>query len=378
MSPAAARRPRPHTPAGVSQAGAGGPRGLALVADDLTGAADAAVPFAARGAEVSVVLRWPPQDGVEVLALVSDSRWRAPEVAAERVGRLVRRARTWGADQLFVKIDSTLRGHVRHEVGAALAAWGTGPAVATPAFPAQGRVVRDGVLLVHGVPRAEPVAASLPPGVAAADAEDDGALLELAREVAASGAVAVGSGGLARALAEVLTPRDPVRRRPRAPVRGVLVVVGTPHRTSRGQSAVLVEAGVLCLVVEPGVPAVVGPAVRELARGGRVLVTTPPADDVEGDSPAAQAMADQLASVVRALLLAAPSSALVVTGGSTALAVATVLRSQALRLLDEVAPGVALGELMTEDRPLPTITKSGGFGPPEALLRAVELLEECV
>ncbi len=324
------------------------------------------------------MLRWPPQDDVEVLALVSDTRWREAEVAAARVGHLVRRARTWGADKLFVKIDSTLRGHVRDEVGAALAAWGSGPAVATPAFPAQGRVVRDGVLLVHGVPRPQPVAGSFPPGVAAADAGNDEELLGLAREVVRSGAVAVGSAGLARALAEVLEARDHTRRRPRSNVRGVLVVVGTGHRASRGQSAVLVEAGVLCLVVEPGVQAGVEQAVGELTRGGRVLVTTPLAGDVEGDSSAAQAMADELASVVRALLMAAPCSALVVTGGSTALAVTAVLRARALRLLDEIAPGVALGELLTEDRAVPTITKSGGFGPPEALLRAVELLEECV
>jgi len=77
------------------------------------------------------------------------------------------------------------------------------------------------------------------------------------------------------------------------------------------------------------------------------------------------------------LLSAAPGSALVVTGGSTALAVADVLGAGSLRLLGEVAAGVALGELRVGDRPIPTITKSGGFGAPEALLRAVEHLEEC-
>ncbi len=65
------------------------------------------------------------------------------------------------------------------------------------------------------------------------------------------------------------------------------------------------------------------------------------------------------------------------TGGATALAVALALRAGSLRLLDETGPGVALGELRTTDRAVPTITKSGGFGRPEELLRAVELLEEC-
>lgn len=357
--------------------GGRGPRGLAVIADDLTGAADAAAPFAALGAEVSIVLRWPPQDDTDVLALVSDNRWRDPAEAATRVGELVRRAREWGADRLLFKIDSTLRGHVRVEVTAALAAWGGGKAVATPAFPAQGRVVRDGVLLVHEVARPEPVAASFPQGVDVVDASSDEELLALAGRVVGTGAVAVGSAGLARALAQVLQAVPAARRRPSTAVKGVLVVVGTSHPVSRAQSAALVEAGVLCLVVDPATPASLSQATGELARGGRVLVTTEPVTDVEGDSPEAQEMARELAAVVRALLTAAPGSALVVTGGSTALAVATALGARCLRLLDEAGPGVALGELVISDRPVPTITKSGGFGRPDALLRAVELLEEC-
>ncbi len=66
---------------GTSGEGTGAPGTLAVVADDLTGAADAAAPFAARGAVVNIVLRWPPPPGTEVLALVTDSRWRDPGIA---------------------------------------------------------------------------------------------------------------------------------------------------------------------------------------------------------------------------------------------------------------------------------------------------------
>ena len=352
-------------------------RRLAIVADDLTGAADAAAPFAARGAEISIALRWPPPDGLEVLALVTDSRWRDAQTADSRVRGAVRCARAWGADQLFVKIDSTLRGHVLVEVAAALAAWGDATAVATPAFPAQGRLVRDGVLYVHGVAHTLAVAACFPPGVEVCDADDEVGLRRLARRLVRDDSVAVGSAGLACALAEELAPGICARRRPAAPVAGVLVAVGTTHPASRAQSAVLQEAGVTSLVVDAGAPARLDQAVVELTRGGRVLVTTDATVDVQGDSPLAQAMAIRLADVVRTLLIAARTSALVVTGGSTALAVATSLEATSLRLLDEARPGVPLGELVTPVRPIPTITKSGGFGSPDALLRAVELLEEC-
>jgi uncharacterized protein YgbK (DUF1537 family) len=109
-----------------------------------------------------------------------------------------------------------------------------------------------------------------------------------------------------------------------------------------------------------------------------VLLTTPlPPSDLDVDGPAAQDVADALARVAVALLAAAPAAALVVTGGSTALAVARALGASALRLLGEVSPGVALGELVGGARPVPTVLRSGGFGAPDALLRAVELLEEC-
>lgn len=352
-------------------------RGLALVADDLTGAADAAAPFAARGAEVGVVLNWPPPEGLDVIALVTDSRWRDSETASTRMRHEVRRARAWGADRLFLKVDSTLRGHVSVEVAAAMETWGSEQVVATPAFPAQGRVVRDGVLYVHGVRQRHSVASAFPEGVTVLDASDDEDLLALARQVLLSDAVAVGSAGLASALARALEPRAPKRRRPSTAVTGVLVVVGATHSASRAQAAVLLEAGVLCVVVSPGAPSLIEPAVDELTRGGRVLLTTDPAPDAGGDSPRAQVVAAQVAAVVQELLDRAPGAGLVVTGGSTALAVATALGADCLRLLDEVGPGVALGELLLRDRPLAAITKSGGFGCPEALLRAVELLEEC-
>src|ERR1700754_1539191 len=101
-------------------------RHLAVVADDLTGAADAAAPFAARGFAVSFVL--PPHDVIpadaEVIALLTDNRWRPEAEAARRMRAAVSRVRDWGPDMLFVKIDSTLRGRVRADVAVALGEWG--------------------------------------------------------------------------------------------------------------------------------------------------------------------------------------------------------------------------------------------------------------
>lgn len=349
---------------------------LAIVADDLTGAADAAAPFAHRGAEVSIVLRWPPEDGVDVLAFVTDSRWRDEASAARRVVDSVGKARRWGADKLFVKVDSTLRGNVCADVAEALRAWGDTHAVAAPAFPAQGRIVRDGVLHVHGQPQASPLSTLSARGVDVLDAETEEELGIIANEVVRTGAVAVGSAGLARALAASLAPGPPALRRPSSPVTGVLVVVGTAHPVSRGQAEALLLTGATCVVVRPATAISLDPAVTALTHGGRVLLTTELGEEVEVDSVQAHALAARLADVVRDLLAEAPETGLVLTGGATALAVADAMGARALRLLGEISPGMALGELLAGNRPIPIITKSGGFGVTDALVRAVELLEE--
>src|SRR5262249_391265 len=54
------------------------------------------------------------------------------------------------AERVLLKIDSTLRGPVRGLIGAALDTFGCELAFVAPAFPEQGRVVRNGRLYVGG------------------------------------------------------------------------------------------------------------------------------------------------------------------------------------------------------------------------------------
>lgn len=352
---------------------------IGIVSDDLTGAADAAAPFADRGLTVSVALTVDPTPApdVDVLAVVTDSRWQAAPQAGHAVRAAVIGLRAWDPAMLFVKIDSTLRGRVRQDVSVALDAWGAGCAIATPAFPAQGRVVRGGSLEVHGRPVVDRVADCFPPGVRVVDAASGEELLDVARNIVGRGAVAVGSGGLARALAEVLVlPEPPAPGRPMSTrPRGVLIVVGTPHPVTRGQCEALLEGGALPVVVSRSAPPPVAAAVAALAEGRRVLLSCDPGAAVEADSAAAVALAEETAGTVRTIVERAPEAALVLTGGATALAVATALGATELRLRREVSEGLPLGELVTGSRRVPVVTKSGGFGDRDALTRAAEALE---
>jgi uncharacterized protein YgbK (DUF1537 family) len=349
---------------------------LAVLADDLTGAADAAAPFAVRGLEVAVALTATVPDDVDVLALVTDNRWRPADEAAGRMRAAVGRARAWGAERLFVKIDSTLRGRVRAEVTTALGAWGSGQAVATPAFPAQGRTVHGGALVVHGETTVTDIGDHFPAGVATMDARTHDELVGIARRIVDDGAVAVGSGGLARAVAEVLDGAPGRRRVPGLRAVGVLLVVGTTHAATQDQVATLLAAGGRRIVVDDSAPCPVDAAASALRDGSRVVVTTRVDHDVPADSPEAAELAVRLAGVVVAIVAGAPSAGLVLTGGATALAVATALGAVEFRLRSEVTEGLPLGELVTGDRRIRTVTKSGGFGAADSLCRAAEALEE--
>ncbi len=142
---------------------------ILIIADDLTGAADCGVAFAGCGTEAFVLLggpgsrapdlKWKGSAGM--LAIDADTRWLAPELAAESVARLVR-SYCGPEDEsclLFKKVDSTMRGNVGAELAAGLeamrarASFSTRPPMLfAPAFPAQGRTTVNGMQMANGRP----------------------------------------------------------------------------------------------------------------------------------------------------------------------------------------------------------------------------------
>ncbi|KAB1185336.1 four-carbon acid sugar kinase family protein [Haloferax sp. MBLA0077] len=83
----------------------------------------------------------------DVMVVNTESRYAAPEEAAERVKTAFE---VPGADIAFKKVDSTLRGNVRVEVEAALDAVGADLVLVAPAFPINGRLTACGFHLVNG------------------------------------------------------------------------------------------------------------------------------------------------------------------------------------------------------------------------------------
>ncbi|HET9597687.1 MAG TPA: four-carbon acid sugar kinase family protein, partial [Anaeromyxobacteraceae bacterium] len=134
---------------------------VAVIADDLTGAADCGVALSAAGLPTFVALaEAAPPRASQVVAFDTDSRAVPEREAVERTRRATERALAAGARAVYRKLDSTLRGHVGRELAAVVRAVGVVRGarplcVLAPAFPATGRTTRGGRVLVRGVPLEE-------------------------------------------------------------------------------------------------------------------------------------------------------------------------------------------------------------------------------
>ncbi|NGM86631.1 hypothetical protein G5B35_04840 [Parapusillimonas sp. SGNA-6] len=139
----------------------------AVLADDLTGAADAAVALAGPTCEAEILLEPMPHADIDaaVMAIDLDTR-RMPVDAARDVTARSASALTAGYRHLFKKIDSTLRGHIGEELAAlyrcaasrdSLGSSGLADlCIVAPAHPVMGRLIRDGRLDIRNAATRHP------------------------------------------------------------------------------------------------------------------------------------------------------------------------------------------------------------------------------
>ena len=363
-----------------------------FLADDLSGALDAAAAFHHAGQRVTIALTleaWPAKTGAgEVVAFTTETRNAAPAAAMEAVTRAIAHGHAHGGQLVYKKIDSTLRGPVAAELAALEAALPGANILFTPANPAVGRTVRDGILHVHGVPLAgtefgrDPVmpvrestihrllgdAAS--PRVTIADAETEPDLAAAVARIAAAGKpwVAVGSGALARPVAitrcRVRAPAGSgVARRVDGPL---LFVGGSAHPVNRGQARRLErEQGVrvhAVAIADRG--SAVGAAAADLAERGAATLMI---QEARAESRAALAAIAAAASEALALT---PARRIFATGGETAFALCRALGISALTFSAELEPGLSLSRAATKTGEILFAIKPGGFGDDQTWNRA--------
>jgi uncharacterized protein YgbK (DUF1537 family) len=330
---------------------------LAILADDLTGALDTAAPFAARGMHAQVALTIDAieeavREGPDVVSINLGSR----ELTADMARRLTIAALAAlpTGIRLFKKVDSRLKGHIAAE----LDALPFRAALAAPAIPDFGRVVKAGHVHGFGVDAPISLAEALGPHATRATIPDisdqDEMRAWLARSEEAGVDLLIGARGLAEALAERLSGRATGSMVEIADGPALFVIGSRDPIT-------LAQVDALKASFDPHyLPALNGRLAEAIADGNAITLV----QAVPGEEPAtSQEVSHALAQSVFSGL--ARASTLLLSGGETAQAVLDKMEIRRFRLLGECLPGLGLAHAQGHC----IIAKSGGFGQPDALSR---------
>jgi 4-hydroxythreonine-4-phosphate dehydrogenase len=342
-----------------------------IIADDLTGACDAAVAFACAGMTAEVEPNWSVlgSSNSQVIAYNTESRDIQPEASKLRMAEVGARLIADEADCFFKKIDSVFRGNTFTEIASYLSIVPHALAILAPAFPEVGRTLKDGRLISSDLTgssalavdqqlrRAGVVLSTIEAGASLAvrmkdawkagakvllcDSQTQQDLLNIVRTALAMNVPGrilwIGSGGLAHALSTSLkkasAPNCPVVQGDR-----VLFLIGSDHPVTLKQVAHLKLARRDCIVL---------PVCRDISVAALYQAVEP--------------------------YLSGGISCVFATGGDTALAFCRAMKITRLQLQCEFDRGLPQSRIVGGELDGATfLLKSGGFGDERVLARIAQ------
>lgn len=339
---------------------------ITVLADDLTGACDAAAALLGGWGSSRIWLNGNVlhETSEAVQAFHTDSRELTAELAAEAVARAAGACGAEARRFVFKKVDSAGRGAIAAELLALERVLQPRAVILAPAFPEARRTVRDGILRITDatgleasvaleglfpeeelwrialVGSAAEMEAALKTGksILICDAENDADLVAVVDATAKwTGCLYAGSAGLALALAGRFGASTPAQAHPRA--ERLLIFSGTVHPLTQLQISHLGSA-------------------LDWVRVEQL-----------------QCMEEEQARICDAFHVFAPD-ALLLTGGETAQLVLRALGAESIVLGGECARGIPWGTVqggLADGRVV--ITKSGGFGTATVLREIAERLK---
>ncbi|SDQ49709.1 3-oxo-tetronate kinase [Microbacterium sp. cf332] len=407
---------------------------IGAIADDFTGATDLATTLRERGMRTAVVIEDLPVgperlDGLDAVVVALKTRTAPVSAAVAASQRAVDRLLDAGAERLYVKycstFDSTDEGNIGPVLDAVLRRVDADRTVVVPAFPANGRTVRDGLLYVGDdllenssmrhhpltpmtrsrlrdilAPQTRAAITEIPLGTvragtnalrAAIDGAAPGYLIvdavtdaDLAAIAAASAHLRVLSGGAALA-AGIEGPADAAPRSLEPVGPGRLVVCGSASSTTRAQIAHAHAAG--CALRQVDLDRALDHPQDEID-GIVAWVRSLPADDLPvvysvaelsdirvGAAEVSAAVEDVLARVAAELVAGDTAHRIIVAGGETSGAVVQRLDVSLLDIGPQLAPGVCWSGATTgSGRRVALALKSGNFGATDLFTAAWEAL----
>ncbi|MDH2999538.1 hypothetical protein A1D23_05455 [Chelonobacter oris] len=400
---------------------------ILVIADDLTGANDTGVMFAEKGMATILninpdYLKYSHFSQADVLTFSTDSRPLGKK-ARGKTKSAVEIGMTQGIDQIYLKIDSTMRGSVAYQIEGALEAWRTrypdAKAIICPAYPEMGRTIEQGKLYVNGIAVNETASGKDPicPVLSASmetllpqasiisnisspdalfkaiqtsaatqlviDAKNPQDLSVIADVIAQSDnrIIPVGSAGLAQAL-KITQNRTSVCPNT-FKLNRALILVTSVHEISQSQvDQYIATTGGKTVVFSPHPSQLMNSTISEPAlkqqlkaliqcSDDNVIIRANPANIVQTGArinDIARLISAHLADLGKFCLDNSLFDTLILFGGDGAAALLEKLQVHEMEILHAVVPGVPLCTIHGGNyQGLNVMTKSGGFGDKQLL-----------
>lgn len=411
-----------------------------IIADDLTGASDAGVKYKKNGFRTMVETEYSGTDQrfglwgdqFDVVSINANTRLLSPQAAYRKIFELARQVGRLHPEYIYKKMDSLLRGNPVVELDAVMDATDAEVALVVPSFPENGRKLVGGLLKATGetaidvlkifrenskrkvrgimleeigrgpehlrqdLERGRSEGAAIFLLDAASDRD-----LEIIRDAAKSLSgklVFCGSAGFAKHLSNE-EKRSGISDHHTGENKPLLVAAGSRRKETARQ---LERVSQVCRtpIITMDVAGLMrdGPArlseiersrdrILEYTREGYRLIlfavsslfpenqknAAVPGEDGIDAVDIAKAIGETVQEVYRQIGFRAVIS----TGGDTSLQICRALGAEGIELYDEITSGIPIGRIVggTADG-MAVVTKSGGFGDGDALIRIVDYLEK--
>lgn len=411
---------------------------IIIIADDLTGANDSAIQLEKYGFS-AIVKVWHDEvkdinlyDDFDVVSINTDSRSLNSQQAYEKIYYLTQQLHSYNKKCLYKKIDSILRGNPDSELDAVMDATGYKLALVAPSFPANDRIMMEGILStanlrinaldlfskgmkrkvenisLHLVREGASNLASIIKQkqsngtevfILDACTDEDLRIIKIAADIIEEPKILCGSAGLAMQLKDNITsktPKDRILSLKKGRVDGlILVAIGscTVETARQLQKAShhfnlpiikfeteLILNGLEEQVIETCLKA----TAEEIEKGSNIILLSVDTlfnnsflvKDIPIRNEHSLRIVETIGKTVQRLNDVYELYAIISAGGDTSLQICKALESSYIKLLDEIKPGIPLGKMIGGKDSILIVTKSGGFGDENVLVQVIQYLKE--
>lgn len=396
-----------------------------ILADDFTGALDTAVQLTGYGKKIRVIdaeksLLSSEVAKDEVLVFNTDTRHCDPKQAYEKILHLTKRAAKSGVRCIYKKTDSVLRGNIGAELAGVMEGSGRKKTFFVPAFPKMERTTRNGIQRWKGIPIHEtafgqdpfeplstsvvseilaeqglysctsvPISTAIPETPASCivfDAESDADLGKITEQLKGSvdSCVLAGCAGFAAWLPQLLGWHRVETKIPLCADQ-LLIVSGSVHPVTAEQLKYAQENALPIFYLDPlkaneqEQRDLLVACIENCFKETRQACLAVPAKSLTPfESGARETISACLADITRQVIENNNRTLLMVNGGDTLLNVLRMLGSRCVSPVCEIFPGIVFSYADTDFGLLTVVTKSGGFGDENVLIKIKEGLRQCV